>query len=114
MLNPLLDYVGNKLRVKFNWDCLKQEKITFNHGKIVNSYIVCEIQKSVNISDYPTIEHCLFGSVKLTKHVDVDKYKYSGYGVGFERKGSYSIGDEIGRNVIILGVDMSSSSFIDN
>ena len=30
----------------------------------------------------------------------------SGYGIGFDRKGSYSIGNEIGRNVIIFGVDM--------
>ena len=52
--------------------------------------------------------------VKLTKHVDVDQYKYSGYGIGFDRKVFYSIGDEIGRNVIIFGVDMSSSSFIDD
>ena len=35
MFNPLLDYVGTKIRVKFNGDCLKQEKITFNHGKVV-------------------------------------------------------------------------------
>ena len=114
MFNPLLDYVGNKIRVKFKRDCLKQDKITFNQGKIVNIYIVYEIQKSVNISDYPTIENYLFGAVKLTKHVDADKYKYSGYGIGFDRKSFYSTGDEIGRNVIIFGVDMSSSSFIDN
>ena len=56
----------------------------------------------------------MFGAVKLTKHVDVDLYKYSGYGIGFDRKGSYSIGDEVGRNVIIFGVDMSSSPHIDN
>ena len=61
-----------------------------------------------------TLENCLFGAVRLTKHVDVDPYKYSGYGIGFERKGFYSIGDEVGRNVIIFGVDMSSSSHIDN
>ena len=60
------------------------------------------------------LENCLFGAVKLTKHVDVDLYKYSGYGIGFDRKGFYSIGDEVGRNVIIFGVDMSSSSHIDN
>ena len=34
MLNPSLDYVGTKARVKFNGDCLKQEKITFNQVKI--------------------------------------------------------------------------------
>ena len=40
ILNPSLDFVGTKARVKFNGDCLKQEKITFNHGNIVNIYIV--------------------------------------------------------------------------
>ena len=99
MLNPSVDYVGTKARVKFNGGCLKQEKITFNHGKIVNIFTVYETEKSVNISSYPTLENCLFGAVKLTKHVDVDLYKYSGYGVGFDRKGSCSIGDEVGRNV---------------
>ena len=43
MLNPSVNYVGTKARVKFNGDCLKQEKFTFNHGKIVNIYIVYEI-----------------------------------------------------------------------
>ena len=61
-----------------------------------------------------TLENCLFGVVKLTKHVDVGQYKYSGYGIGFDRKGSYSIGNEIGRNVIIFGVDMSSSTHTDD
>ena len=57
---------------------------------------------------------CLFCLVKLTKHVDVEQYKYSGYDMAFGRKGSYSTGDEIGRNVIISGADMSSSSHINN
>ena len=114
MLNPSVDYVGTKGRVKFNGGCLKQDKISFDHGKIVNIYIVYETERSVNISSYPTLENCLFGAVKLTKHVDVDQYKYSGYSIGFSRKGSYSIGIEIGRNVIIFGVDMSLSPHIDN
>ena len=60
------------------------------------------MERSVNISSYPTLENCLFGAVKLTKHVDVDLYKYSGYGIGFDRRGSYSTGDEIGRNLTIF------------
>ena len=52
--------------------------------------------------------------MKLTKHTDVDLYKNLGYGIGFDRKEFYSIGNEIGRNVIIFGVDMSSSAKIDN
>ena len=109
MLNPSLDYVGTKTRVKFNGDCLKQDKISFDHGKIVNIYIVYEINKSFSSSSYPTLENCLLGAVKLTKHVD-----NSGYGIGFDRKEFFSIGDEAGRNVVIFGVDMSSFSHIDN
>ena len=70
---------------------LKQEKIAFNHGKLVNIYIVYEIERSVNISSYPTLENCLFGAVKLTTHIDVDLYKYSGYGIGFDGKGFFQL-----------------------
>ena len=82
---------------------------------MVNVYIVYEISKNINISDYPTLENCLFGAVKLTKNADIDKYGYSGYGIGFDRHGSFSFpGTGLGRNVIIFGVDMSSSRKIDN
>ena len=56
----------------------------------------------------------MFGAVKLKKHVDVDRCKYSVYGIGFDRKGSYSLGNEVRENVIVFGVDISSSSHIDN
>ena len=72
------------------------------------------MEKSVNISDYPTLENGLFDAVKLTKNVDIDSYKYSRCDIGFDRKASYSIGNEIVKNVIIFGVDMTSSSHIDN
>ena len=45
MLNPSLDFVGTKASVKYNGDCLKQEKITFDHGKIENIYIVYDLEK---------------------------------------------------------------------
>ena len=32
-LDPSLDYLGTKTRVQLNGSCLKQDKITFNHGK---------------------------------------------------------------------------------
>ena len=49
------------------------------------------------------------------KDADIDKYKYSGYRIGFDRHGFFSHpSGETGRNVIILGVDMSSSTKIDN
>ena len=108
MFNPSLDYVGTKTIVKVNGDCSKQDKITFDHGKIVNIYNVYEIERSVNISSYPKLGNCLFGAFKLTKHFDVDLYKYCGY----NRKEFFSVGDEVGRNVVNFGVDMSSSSYI--
>ena len=43
IVNPSADYVCTKARVKFRGDCLKQEKIIFDQGKIVNIYIVYEI-----------------------------------------------------------------------
>ena len=44
-LNPKLSFFGTKARVDFRGSCLKQDKITFNHGKIVNIYIVYELDK---------------------------------------------------------------------
>ena len=59
--------------------------------------------------------NALFGAVKLTKNADIDKYKYSGYGIGFDGKGFYSRPTGgTGRNVIIFGADMSSSTNIKN
>ena len=55
MLNPSVDYIGTKARVKLNVDCLKKEKITFNYGRIVNIYNVYEIETIVRISCYPTL-----------------------------------------------------------
>ena len=51
----------------------------------------------------------------MTKNADNEKYKYSGYELGFNRYGFYSHpSGGTGRNVIIFGVDMSSSTTIDN
>ena len=56
----------------------------------------------------------MFGAVKLTKNPDIDKYNYSGYGVGFDRKGKFSIGNGFGQDLIIFGTDMSSSLHTNN
>ena len=44
-LNPQLIYLCTKTRLEFRGSCLKQDKITFNHGKVVNIYIVYELDK---------------------------------------------------------------------
>ena len=86
------------------------EAVTFNNQKIVKLYIVYKIRKNIHISDYPTLENCLFEAVSLTKNADVDRYKYSGYGIGFDRHLSFSFPDI----AIIFGVHLSSSVHVDN
>ena len=108
--------MGTKIRVKFSGSCLKQDKVTNTHGKIVNIYIVYEISKKDNtVISNPTLENCLFGAVTLTKNADIDKYGYSGYGIGFDRKESFSFSSAgYWQSVIIFGDDMSFSIHIDN
>ena len=51
----------------------------------------------------------------MAKNGDIKKHGYSGYGIGFDRRSSFSfpVGG-FGQNVLIFGVDMSSSVHIDN
>ena len=112
-LNPQSSHFGAKTRQEFRGSCLKQDKITSNHGKTVNIYIVYELDKTYIVAT-PTLVNCLFGTVSLTKNADFDKYKYSEYGIGFDRGSVYSVGNGIGRNVIIFEVDMSSYVHVDN
>ena len=74
-ITPELSFYGTKTRVEFNGSYLKQDKVAYSHGAIVNIYIVYEISKNYSISSYPTLENCLFGSVSLTKNTDIDQYK---------------------------------------
>ena len=53
-----------------------------------------------------TLGNCLVGSVKLTKNADLDKYKYSGYGVEFNSRSEYFLPMDIdnkGKDILILG-----------
>ena len=50
-LAPTLNYVGNKIRVKFDGSCLKQDKITYTHGTIVIVYIVYELSSNLDCFD---------------------------------------------------------------
>ena len=114
-LTPLIDYYGYNIRVKFNGSILRQPKVSYTHEKTVNIYIVYELAGSSSHSDDPTLKNCLFGAVTLTKNADIDKYGYSGYGISFDRKSSFSFpGGRFGQNVLIFVVDMSSSAHIDN
>ena len=44
--------------VKLNGKCLKQDKITFDHGKTVKIYIVYDVKSTVNYNEDITLENC--------------------------------------------------------
>ena len=49
------------------------------------------------------------------KNADIDKYGYSGYGIGFDRRSSFLFpSGGFGQNVLIFGEDMSCPSHVDN
>ena len=111
-LNLQLDYLGTKTGVGFKGCCLKQDKITYTHRKVVNIYIVYELNKIFTTVSL-TLANCLFGVVKWKKHSDNDQYKYSRHEIGFDR-GFFTFDDGFGKNVKIFGVDISSPTNIDN
>ena len=108
-LTPVLSYYSTKTRVKLNGSSyLQQPKLSYTHGTIVNIYIVYELSASNSDYDDPKLENCLFGAVTLTKNADdIDKYRYSGYGIGFDRKSHFSfLCGVFGQNLILFRVDI--------
>ena len=89
-LTPVLSYYSTKTRVKFNGSCLQQPKLSYTHGTIANVYIIYELHATDSHIDDPMLKNSLFGAITLTKNADIDKYGYSGYGIGFDRKSSFT------------------------
>ena len=84
-----------------------------NVTNIYISYVLNPWLRNLNADS--TVNNCLFGSLKLTENADIDKYKYSEYGLQFDSRSKFSFTDggmEI--NVIIFGAEISSSVHVDN
>ena len=57
----------------------------------------------------------MFGTLKLTKNADLDKYSYSGYGIGFDFCSRFSVPNfDLSKNDVIFGADNNSLVHIDN
>ena len=95
--------------LNFNGHCLVKSNIYISK-KVINIYISYKLKPQLrNLNADFTLNNCLFGSAVLTKNADLDKYKYSDYGIGFDSRSEFSFTDgSIGKNVIIFGADMSS------
>ena len=89
---------------------MKQNKLGYAHGKIINIYIVYDLKnRAIDHGDFIVV-NALFGSVKLTKNTDASKYQYKGYGICFDSGGTFTSGNiNNGRNVIIFDVDTKNS-----
>ena len=84
---PTLHYYDDfKVRVKVTGSCLKQPKFTYIHKNIVSIYIVYELGGSTSNDNDPTLKNCLSRAVTLTENTDIDKYGYSGYRIGFDKR----------------------------
>ena len=78
-------------------------------------YIVYEINLwDCGYDHHPKLENSLFGAVKLATNADVDKYKYTGYGIRFNRRETFSVANGFFKNILIFGVDMSFSVNVGN
>ena len=99
---------------------LKKIHILIENSKYLHcftfTFYLHETNKNLNISSHPILKNCLFGALILTKNVEINKYPdpYSAYGIGFDRKGTFSVSNGSDRNCIIYGVDMSSSVRVEN
>ena len=55
--------------------------------KVINLFISNILNPWLrNLNTNFILKNCLFGSVKLNTNVDPDKYKYSGYCIGFDSR----------------------------
>ena len=103
------------LDINFNVNCLIKNTISIPK-KVINLYISYMLGPQLrNLNKDFTLGNDLFGSLKLTKNADLDKYKYSSYGIGFDSSSEFLLPDgSYGKNVIIFEADMSSSLHVDN
>ena len=100
--------------VKFNKDSLVVEQNNYLI-KIVNVNIIYGLDAwPRNPTNNFKLKNWLFGATNIVKNSDKEKYLYSGYGITFDSAGSRSLDNDLVRNVVIFGVDNSSSSYSDN
>ena len=75
----------------FNGHCLIKNNI-YILKKVINLYISYKLGPQLrNLNRDFTLGNCLFGSVKLTKNSDRDKYKYCRHGIGFDSRSKFSL-----------------------
>ena len=89
--------------INFNGHCLINNNISILKN-VINlniSYILNPGLRNLRV-DF-TLKNCLFGFVKLNKNGDPNKYKYSGYGIGFDSRLEFSLANRsMGKMLLFL------------
>ena len=107
--SPKLSFKSENIYVSFNDSILTQEKVTYTHGSIVTVYVVFSQLNTSISADCDLIAECLFGTANLSNN------EYTGYGVAFGSKPYlHKDSSKNAKNLIIFGVDQSSSIHIEN
>ena len=102
------------MEIKFDTDPLAVEQNNYLN-KIVNVYIVYNLAAwPRNPTNNLKFKNCFFGATNIVKNSDKEKYIYSAYKITFNSTGSWRFDNDFAGNVIIFGVDNSSSSHSDN
>ena len=114
---PDIKNINGQLYVSFNGNYFEQDPITIPNN-VINTYVVYKLNpiSSTRNTDY-TIQNTLFGAMKITKNTDSSKNNYKGYGLCFDEGSEFGHTVKQGnfnrttnaKNVIIFGVDTSSS-----
>ena len=102
--------------LKFNNSFLEQ--ITFSSfysNPISNLYILYELNNWLrNSTNKFPLKNCLFGTDKLVRNTDKSKFTDNGLGIRCDGEDIWSFGNDFVGNVVIFGLDNTSSSHTDN
>ena len=83
--------------------------------KIVNVYLVYDSDAwPRNSTKNFKFKPCLFGATSVVQNSGKERWVYSGYGITFDSSGLWGFDNDSCRNVVIFGVDNSSSSLANN
>ena len=106
---------NGRVILKFNNFALVQKSSpSLCSNFILNLCIVYELNNwPRNPTNSFSLKNCLFGTVKLVRNAIKNKFTYNGWGITFDGEGSWSFGNGCARNVLIFGIDSTSSSQTD-
>ena len=109
-----IKHSGYKVGVQFNNSVLVLEQNNYV-TKILNACIVYDLDGlPKNPERNFKLKKCLFGVTNIRKNSVKSKRVYTGYGIAFDRGGSWILGNDFAWNAVIFGFVNSSSSHADN